>query len=155
MMRILPLTHSNITSAAQIIASIKLFQQYDYNFDRACRHLENAIVDETNDIITADEGGVLAGFAWVIKNGVFGRSPYLKLIAVDQKFARKGIGRMLMNTVEDRYLSPNGLFILTTSTNGDARKFYETRGYRDIGELKDFVKDGFTEVIYFLRARLP
>jgi len=54
-----------------------------------------------------------------------------------------------MDAAEAAILShgPN-VFLLVSSWNTGARRFYERRGYRRIGEVADYVRRGITEVVY-------
>jgi ribosomal-protein-alanine N-acetyltransferase len=59
-----------------------------------------------------------------------------------------GLGRKLLQFCEDRILkiSPN-IFICVSSFNVGAIKLYYEFGFKLVGELEDFVKKGFTELL--------
>jgi ribosomal protein S18 acetylase RimI-like enzyme len=42
---------------------------------------------------------------------------------------------------------PN-VFLLVSAGNTRARRFYERRGYKRIGEIPDYIQRGTTEVLY-------
>ena len=136
-----------------LVAATPLLQRYGFSRPKAMLQLAKAAKDPSHDLVVVEKNKRVEGFAWVICNGVFGRSAYLKLIIVAPDAQGRGVGRLLMRKVEKRHLKPNGLFLLATSTNRRARKFYEKLGYRKVGELPDFVKKGFKEVIYHRPAR--
>jgi ribosomal protein S18 acetylase RimI-like enzyme len=118
--------------------------------------LKKALKDPESDLLIAKESGRVVGFAWVLLRGGFARSAYLRLIAVDRALKRRGVGRILMREMERRHLKPSGLILLTNATNKAAREFYESLGYRKVGVLRNYVKKGLTEIIYFkppLRSR--
>jgi len=149
------LTSIDCNEAARLIAALPLFQQYDFNFERAKAALETALKDQNQECLVARENGKIAGVAWFVKDGGFARSGYLRLIAVAPKHQCSGVGKKLIAELESRYLTHNGIFILATSTNVHAREFYERLGYRKVGEIQDFVKKGLTEVIYYRSAGVP
>ncbi len=147
--RIRSMMPADLEVIAELIAVLPLYRQYGYTMENAAANLREALGDPCNDILVACDGGDPCGVAWVIKDGGFGRSPYLRLIAVDEKYQRNGIGIKLMKEMESRHLKDKGFFLLVTSTNSRARCFYEALGYSSIGELKNFVKEGMIEVIYY------
>ncbi len=93
--------------------------------------------------------GALAGFAWFLKKGAFGRSGYLRLIVVDPDSKTRGAGRALLEHLEAAFLRPNGIFLLATDVNREAHAFYEKLGYRKVGEIPDYVSAGLHEWIYY------
>jgi ribosomal protein S18 acetylase RimI-like enzyme len=52
-----------------------------------------------------------------------------------------------------RYRDRGHLFLLVSSFNGRAQQFYRRHGYEFIGELKDFLVPGHSELIF--HKRLP
>ena len=60
-----------------------------------------------------------------------------------------GLGKELIQFCEDRILkySPN-VFICVSSFNAGAIRLYEELGYGRVGELKDFLQNGYTELLY-------
>ncbi|MGZ3753398.1 MAG: GNAT family N-acetyltransferase, partial [Mucilaginibacter sp.] len=61
----------------------------------------------------------------------------------------RGYGTQLLQFCEDRILqhSPN-IFICVSSFNHGAIQLYTKFGFELVGELKDFVKKGFTELLF-------
>lgn len=133
-------------------AQVPLLRTYGWTAAKARKILGGAIRDKGHDLIVALENDRPVGLAWVVGQGGFARSAYLRLMVVDAAFKRRGIGRRLMKVMEARHFRKNGLMLLVTSTNRGARKFYESLGYRRAGFLKDYVKRGLTEAIYFKPA---
>ncbi|MGC9780371.1 MAG: GNAT family N-acetyltransferase [Candidatus Heimdallarchaeota archaeon] len=74
---------------------------------------------------------------------------YIRRMVVREDMRSKGIGAKLMRYVEELAYSsglPN-VFLLTTTTNVKAIKFYLENGYQIVGKIQDFVKRGMDEYI--------
>jgi len=94
----------------------------------------------------ATVNGELAGF--VVVNMAAPLSGYIQTICVASGSRAQGIGRRLMESAEALIFrdSPN-VFLLVSDFNAQARAFYEKLGYRQVGELPDFLIAGHGEVL--------
>jgi [ribosomal protein S18]-alanine N-acetyltransferase len=88
----------------------------------------------------------IAGFVILQICGTF--KGYIQTICIDEPYRDKGIGKKLLQFCEERILkiSPN-VFICVSSFNKGALKLYLEFGFKLVGELDNFVKDGFTELL--------
>lgn len=88
----------------------------------------------------------IAGFVILQVCGTF--SGYIQTICIHENYRGKGFGTKLLKFCEERVLkfSPN-LFICVSSFNRDAFRLYYRFGFRLVGELDNFVKEGFTELL--------
>lgn len=88
----------------------------------------------------------IAGFVILQIGGTF--KGYIQTICIDEAFRGKGLGKKLLQFCEERILeiSPN-IFICVSSFNKGAIRLYEDFGFKLIGELDNFVKEGFTELL--------
>ncbi|MCI4441992.1 MAG: GNAT family N-acetyltransferase [Lentimicrobium sp.] len=88
----------------------------------------------------------IAGFVILQIAGTF--KGYIQTICISENFRGKGFGKKLLQFCEERILkiSPN-IFICVSSFNKGAIKLYYDFGFKLIGELKDFVKEGYTELL--------
>jgi GNAT superfamily N-acetyltransferase len=92
---------------------------------------------------------VISGFAWCIRDGAFGRSAYLRLIAVNPTATGKGIGSALLNALENHVRTHCAdLFLLVSDFNTDAQCFYQRHGYEQVGALAGYVLPDVVEFIY-------
>ena len=83
--------------------------------------------------------------------GVAG-SPYMKSIAVYPEFRGQGIGSDLLAFAEDLFKEKaRHMFLCVSSFNQRAKKFYETHGYQVIGEFKDYIVEGKSEILMHKR----
>lgn len=146
-----PLILNDLTPVYDWIEANPLFAKYGMNREKLHPFLSKAISDPESAVIGAYDvhEDALRGFAWFMKKGAFGRSGYLRLIAVDPEAKNSGIGRALMNNLEANFLTPNGLFLLATHTNIEAHQFYTRLGYRRVGEILDYVMPGLDEIIFY------
>jgi ribosomal-protein-alanine N-acetyltransferase len=83
--------------------------------------------------------------------GVAG-APYIKSILVEEKWRNLGIGKALIAFAENLFSqkSPH-IFLCVSSFNQKARLFYERLGYSMIGELKEHIKKGESEMLMYKR----
>lgn len=149
-----PISEELLQKWAEIASNSQEFKPYGLTLEKALPLLRNAQQNPKNTFWTAftDPGHPTQsclGFAWIVEQGAFARSSYLRLIAIDGKSTGQGAGRALLTAIEQEQLKPNGLFLLTTHTNQRARNFYESLGYQKTGEIPDYVVKGCTEIIYF------
>lgn len=111
------------------------FEQCRLAFDGPCK-----------EIYVAEFENKLAGFVVLQVCGSF--KGYIQTICVDESCRGRGIGRQILQFCERRILaiSPN-VFICVSSFNKGAIKLYFEMGFKLVGELTDFLKEGFTEFL--------
>jgi ribosomal protein S18 acetylase RimI-like enzyme len=93
-----------------------------------------------------------AGFILVAPYGLAG-SPYIASIAVAAEARGQGVGSRLLRFAEEHFAGRQHLFLLVSSFNYRAEELYRRHGYELVGELKDYVVKGQSELI--LHKRLP
>jgi len=88
----------------------------------------------------------IMGFVIMQPLGTF--KGYIQTIAINESYRGAGYGTQLLQFCEDRILtySPN-IFICVSSFNHGAIQLYTKFGFELVGELKDFIKKGFTELL--------
>lgn len=88
----------------------------------------------------------IAGFVILQVCGSF--KGYIQTICVGEAFRGKGFGKKILQFCEQRILriSPN-IFICVSNFNKGAMRLYESLGFKPVGELTDFIKEGFTELL--------
>ena len=88
----------------------------------------------------------IAGFAILNMQGGF--IGYVQTLCVAPDWRNKGVGSELMSFVERRIFkeTPN-VFICVSSFNPKALKLYQRLGYEEIGELKDYIITGHSEIL--------
>lgn len=105
-----------------------------------------AFEGECKEIYLARSGGEIAGFVILQIGGTF--SGYIQTICISENSRGKGLGTKLIEFCEKRTLefSPN-IFICVSSFNKGAFDLYQRLGFRLVGVLDNFVKEGFDELL--------
>ena len=104
------------------------------------------------ELFVARSQGARAGFILLAPYGMAG-SPYIASFAVAAEARGHGIGSALLRFAEERFIGRAHLFLLVSSFNQFACEFYSRQGFQFIGELKDYIVAGHSELI--LCKRLP
>ena len=100
-----------------------------------------------HEVYIAHRQGKACGVIIIHPKGVAG-SPYIKSIAVDNEFRNMGIGAALIQYTEDLFRKKSRyLFLCVSSFNTRARALYEKLGFTEVGELKDYIIDGASEIL--------
>ena len=98
------------------------------------------------EIYICESDNDIAGFVILQVCGTF--SGYIQTICMAEKYRGMGLGTKLLEFCEKRILqfSPN-VFICVSTFNEGARKLYLRFGFKPVGELPNFVKVGFSELL--------
>ncbi len=94
--------------------------------------------------------GDKSGFILVAPYGLAG-SPYIASIAVAAERRGQGIGSELLRFAEEHFAGRGHLFLLVSSFNDEAQNLYRRRGYEFVGELKNYIVAGQSELILHKR----
>ena len=88
----------------------------------------------------------IAGFLILRMDGAF--VGYIQSVAVMPDWRNRGIGSRLIEFAEARIFRerPN-VFILSSSFNPGAGRLYKRLGYEVVGELKDYIVPGHSEIL--------
>lgn len=98
------------------------------------------------EIYVAAAGDEIAGFIVLNLHGGF--VGYIQSICVAPGRRSRGLGRRLVDFAERRvFKSYPNMFICVSSFNPQAQRFYRRLGYKVIGELKDYIVDGHSEIL--------
>jgi ribosomal protein S18 acetylase RimI-like enzyme len=111
-----------------------------------------ALVRPGTELLLARAQDRPAGFILVAPHGLAG-SPYIASIAVAAEARGQGVGSQLLRFAEEHFAGREHLFLLVSSFNHRAQNLYRQHGYEFIGELKDYVVPGQSELL--LHKRLP
>ena len=105
-------------------------------------------------LLVARSAGEPCGFVLLHPRGLAG-SPYIASIAISEGSRGQGIGTILLDCAEQYFPNARHMFLLVSSFNVRARPLYERRGYQVVGELKDYVIKGASEILMHKRLARP
>lgn len=127
---------------AQMMVKTDPWITLEMNFDQCFKAFEGP----SKEIYVIQYENEIAGFVILQIGGTF--KGYIQTICVGEDYRGKGFGKKLLEFCEERILkiSPN-IFICVSSFNEGAIRLYYEFGFKLIGELEDFVKEGFTELL--------
>lgn len=111
----------------------------------SARSFRRLVASPSASVILAEEGGVVAGYALVLfRSGTFAARLYS--IAVAAEFAGRGLGATLLAAAEQEALGRDCLFMRMEAHIGNRRAIglYRQAGYRPIGRIAHYYKDGGT-----------
>ena len=112
------------------------------SFDECLR----TITDPIGETYVARQDGAVRGFIIVVMRGAF--VGYIRSICVAADARGSGVGSGLMAFAEERvFRELKNVFLCVSSFNPRARALYERLGYEAVGELKDYVIGGASEII--------
>jgi ribosomal-protein-alanine N-acetyltransferase len=102
--------------------------------------------DPMREIYVAKQEDDLAGFLILLMQGAL--VGYVQTVCVAPEHRNQGVGRRLLAFAEERIFreSPN-VFLCVSSFNTDAQRLYLRLGYELIGELKDYIVRGHSELL--------
>ncbi len=105
-----------------------------------------ALQGDNKEVYIATDASTLLGFAILQMTGTF--KGYIQSIYIRPDNRGQGVGATLLNYCENRIfqISPN-VFMCVSSFNTDAARLYNKLGYEKIGELKDFIVHGHSEIL--------
>jgi [ribosomal protein S18]-alanine N-acetyltransferase len=102
--------------------------------------------DRGRETHVAWNGQERAGFIVLCLVGAF--AGYIQSVCVAPDFRGKGVGTELIRFAEERIFRefPN-VFLCVSSFNHRAARLYERLGYEVVGELKDYLVAGHSEIL--------
>jgi len=104
------------------------------------------VSDPSKEAHLALVGGEIVGFIVLVMHGAL--VGYIQSICVAPTWRNRGIGTKLMSFAEERIFAdaPNA-FLCVSDFNGGARRLYERLRYEAVGELRDYLVPGHSEIL--------
>jgi ribosomal-protein-alanine N-acetyltransferase len=127
---------------AQMMANSEPWTTLRRNFDASLK----IVTDPSREVLLATVNDEIVGFIILLMQGAF--VGYVQSVCVEPEWRGKGVGGQLMAFAEKRIFSetPN-VFVCVSSFNKGAQRFYERLGYEVIGELRDYIISGHSEIL--------
>lgn len=148
------MTAADVPACAAVVVAEPFFVEYGLTQAGCEASLDAGLRAPGHELRVAETAGRIDGFAWFAPEGAFMRAGYLRLLAVAPGRQSRGVGRLLMSAIEAAHLHQRDVLLLVSAHNMKARGFYGHLGYVACGALPDFVRAGFTELIY-RKVRVP
>ncbi|MEM7335917.1 MAG: GNAT family N-acetyltransferase [Chloroflexota bacterium] len=131
---------------AQICAKMMAKSEPWVTLQRDEQASSNMITDPLREVYLAKQGEEIQGFVVIVMQGAF--VGYIQSICVAPDVRGQGIGKKLMTFAEERIFrdAPN-VFICVSSFNPRVQSLYLKLGYQLIGEIKDYIVKGHSEML--------
>lgn len=134
---------------AKLISDDIAWSRYGIDYETAFQLISTA----EDEFYVARNDQEIIGFCTLRLNGVGNIGAYIRMIVVSETHRNKGIGKMLLNYVWNLVKEhiPN-LFLICSTDNLGAQKFYEREGFKQVGILDGLVVPGHDEIMYWKTA---
>ena len=131
-----------IAECVRMMSATEPWITYSMDYDQCLKAFDG----DCKEIYVLENKNGIAGFVILQVCGTF--KGYIQTLCVSEIYRNKGLGKRLLQFCEERILeiSPN-IFICVSSFNKGATKLYYEFGFKLVGELHDFVKEGLTELL--------
>jgi len=144
-------TARDASACGAIVGATPLWQRAGLGAARAAALL-TAAAEAGDTVVVLTDGDAIDGFAWIDRRGAFGRSAYLRMIAVEPARRGAGLGTHLMQAFEAIAAAEGpDAFLLVSDFNTDAQRLYRRLGYVEVGRVPEYVTPGVAEVIMWKR----
>lgn len=156
-MKIRVIARDEIDAGIGVARACGLFQEEEIEVLRA--RLQGTLdegADAASFWMVADRGeSGLAGLAYCAPEEMTDRTWNLLFIGVHPDVQGAGVGRALLEGIEERLRSQAQRILLIKTTQAPeqevARRFYLRNGYREEGRVRDYYADGLDEITFSKR----
>jgi ribosomal-protein-alanine N-acetyltransferase len=127
---------------AQLMASSEPWITLRRNYENSLRMLN----DPSREVYVAKVNDEFVGFIVLIMSGAF--VGFIQTLGIKPEWRNKGIGSKILKFAEEMIFkkAPN-VFLCVSSFNENAQRLYHRLGYEVIGELKDYIVPGHSEIL--------
>jgi ribosomal protein S18 acetylase RimI-like enzyme len=133
---------SEIETCARMMAGLEPWITLRRDYDDSVKRL----TAPSKEVYLAIVDGEITGFILLNLNGAF--VGCIQTVCVAPSWRNKGIGTKLLTFAEERIFreTPN-VFLCVSSFNQHAQRLYQRLGYEVIGELKNYIVSGYSEIL--------
>jgi ribosomal-protein-alanine N-acetyltransferase len=130
------------SQCARLMASSEPWITLRRTYENSLRMLS----DPSREVYVAKVKDEFVGFIVLIMSGAL--VGYIQTLGIKPEWRNKGIGSRILKFAEEMILkkAPN-VFMCVSSFNNEAQRLYERLGYETIGELKDYIVPGHSEIL--------
>ncbi len=142
----LAIRHLETMREARIFAAAMARSEPWKTLRRSAGDALELLTNPDREVYVAAAGDALAGLLILDMRGAF--RGYIQTVLVLPELRNRGIGRRLIRFAERRVFqaSPN-VFLCVSSFNGRAQRLYQRLGYARVGELRDYIVKGHSEIL--------
>lgn len=145
---------ADLAEIAALMTASPLLRRY--RVTAASAHLSLKTALESGDLLLVSrEQNAVTGLAWLsYAPRVLNGAAYVRLLLVAESARSAGTGSQLLAAAEVRARErANHLYLLATTDNTAARRFYQRHGYRHVGDLPGLVWPDLDEALYHKTLR--
>ena len=139
-----PLTDAQALAVAEMLAVSEPWLSLNFSAASLAGYLSREDAALRRYLVSVD--GEVAGVICVRHPWL--RGPYIELLGVSPSQRGKGIGRQVLAWVEvEARIESKNLWVLTSSFNHQAQKFYQSLGFSPIGPIQGLVSPEHDEIL--------
>lgn len=139
-------SQKHLDDCEEALLNSKLGKMYFENEGSGKRAIQEGL--EQGNLYVALYNGECVGFIFYLPKGVFHSFPYIHLISVKEAYRSKGIGKKLMDFLEELvFVNKDKIFLVVADFNPEAKHFYQKIGYHQVGEIPSLYRKGITEYL--------
>ena len=148
-------TPADLPQAARLMADSHLLQRYRVTYADALDSLSTGVAGGDLVLVSLAAHARFEGFAWVsFAPRVLNGAAYLRLLIVAKPGHATGAGLLVAAEDAARRVARH-MYLLATTDNVGARRFYARHGYRHVGDLPGLVQPDLDEALYHKELRSP
>ena len=145
-----PLLFGDIAALVKWVTALDFFARYAPSETKLARELERAL--KRSDLVLVAEQKkpkTVIAVVWCQAGGAFGRSGFLRMLAVSSEQQHKGVGSLLLKEAEAFTENVSyDLFFLVPDFAKDVQAMAEAKGYQQTGGVPDYTLQDVTDLIY-------
>ena len=133
---------NDVETCADIMANSEPWITLQRGYEESVKTL----TDPVKEVYVAELKNDVIGFIVLVMKGAF--TGYIQTVGIAPDWRNKGIGTKLVKFAEERIFrdSPN-VFMCVSSFNNNAMRLYTRLGYEVVGELKNYIVSGHSEIL--------
>lgn len=130
----------------EALLNSELGKRYFENEGSGKRAIQEGL--EQENLYVALYNDECVGFIFYLPKGAFHSFPYIHLISVKEAYRSNGIGKKLMDFLEELvFVNKDKIFLVVSDFNPEAKHFYQKIGYHQVGEIPSLYRKGITEYL--------
>ncbi|PKM79553.1 MAG: hypothetical protein CVU89_17495 [Firmicutes bacterium HGW-Firmicutes-14] len=139
-------TSKDFQDLARLISGDIAWSRYGIDYEAALLLIKSA----EDEFYIARNDQETIGFCALRLTGVGNIGAYMRMILVSESYRNQGIGKKLLEYIWDLVIKhvPN-LFLICSTDNLRAQKFYERQGFKRVGTLDNLVITDHDEILYW------